>query len=427
MGFTLASAETIYQIHYPQDGSNFAYYGAVSNGTFYAPDFYNDPNYTGIMATGTMSTFTANWRYINFGGFSSASPYQLQLYTGNTPQTGQILDCVSDPNATAGDYVPLAGVAEYVTFNFTGTQCDLYPGTRYGFIIAGGSDSGASQFAWFSDTTNGWSGDHQSIIIADTGGVTNPDLLLPLPPTPTTPLDFETRLIDATAQGFSSTSINFNVDYVISTAEYTANTRPDYITTQILNNDGQQVTSANKLILPLTDGFKTTNITTNYAFPDGDYIAYFHFWNVNTNSITFEQTGIVLSFTIAGGAVSNTDLLEQDDGIGLSDQLTYEDCSISNIDGCFKNVLIFTFVPDAGSLDKFVGLYEKIENKPPFGYVSSVKNALSGIGTSGSSAFDFGSIPFQSQIFDPFKAILIIGLWFLYALFFMGRLNKLNI
>lgn len=420
-----ASASTLLQVHYP-DPQNFTSYGAVSNTRFYAPSFYNDPNYTNLMATGTMQSVTMNWRWISFGGFSSTTPYQLQLFSGNTSQTGTIYDCVSDPNAVAGDYVPNAGVADFVTFVFTGTQCDLIPGTDYGFILAGGSDSGASQVSSWDMTTGDWTGIHRSIIITDSGGPTNPDLVIPETPT-SNPIDFDTRLIDGTAQGNSSTTISFTVDYVINTAEYTANTRPDYITTAILTSDGQQVTSANKLILPLSNGFKTTNIPTTYAFPDGDYVAYFHFWNINTNALTFEQTGLVVAFTVLGGQVVSSDLLEQYDGLELSQSIQYEDCSFSNIDGCFKNVFIAVLLPDPGAFDKFTTLYTKIEKKPPFGYVTALKDALSGVNSLGAPAFSFGSIPFQTEIFDPFKAILIIGLWLLYTLFFMGRVNKLDI
>lgn len=420
-----ASASTIVQIHYPSDGNDFTSYSSVP-GRFRAPTSFNDINYTNLMATGTMSTYSTNWRYIEFGGFSSTTPYQLQLYTGVTPGTGQILDCLSDANAIAGDYIGAPGIAQNVTFTFTGSQCELSPYLDYGFIIAGGSDSGASQQGNFNSTTGPWTGTHKSILIADLNGPTNPDLLLPETPV-SSPLDFDTRLIEATAQGNSSTSVSFTVDYVLNTSEYTANTRPDYITTQILDDSGQQITSTNKLILPLSDGFKTTNVPTSYAFPDGDYISYFHFWNINSNSITFEQTGLVVSFTISGGSVVNSDLLEQYDGLELSDQLTYEDCSITNVDGCLKNALIFTFVPTPGAFDKFTTLYTKIETKPPFGYVTSLKNALSGLNSNSTSAFDFGAIPFQATIFDPFKAIMIIGLWLLYTLFFMGRVNKLDV
>jgi len=179
--------------------------------------------------------------------------------------------------------------------------------------------------------------------------------------------------------------------------------------------------------LPLSDGPGFANIPATYNFPDGDYLAYFNFWNINAESITFANTGIVVSFEVSGGVVINSTIEELYTGEELSETITYVDCGLDNITGCLTNALIFTFVPDGDSFDKFLGLYEKIELKPPFGYVNAVKNALSGVGTGSTAAFDFGQIPFIDTIFDPFKVLMAIGLWVLYALFFMGRLNNLHI
>lgn len=250
------------------------------------------------------------------------------------------------------------------------------------------------------------------------------------------PLTFNTRLLDATATGTASTSISIDVDYFLDTAEYTANNRPDAVYVAIVSNtdpwQGFQVTSARRLILPLSDGTESVNLPLEWVqdtggFPDGDYFAYINFWNINRDTFTFSETALILSFTITGGQVTSTTLIESYDGTTLPPIAQYQECSLTNIGGCFQNALIFTFVPSADAFDQFTSLYERIENKPPFGYVTSLKNALSGVSDSASAAFDFGAIPFQTQIFDPFKAIMIIGLWLLYALFFMGRLNKLDI
>lgn len=250
------------------------------------------------------------------------------------------------------------------------------------------------------------------------------------------PLTFNTRLTNATATGTASTTISVDVDYFLDTAEYTANNRPDAVYAAIIGAtdpwDSFQVTSEIQLILPLFDGSDSVNLPLEWTqdaggFPDGDYFAYINFWNINRNTFTFSETALVLSFTITGGQVTATSITESYDGTTIPLVTQYQECSLSNISGCFQNALIFTFVPSEDAFNQFTSLYERIENKPPFGYVTSLKNSLSGVSDSAAAAFDFGDIPFQTQIFDPFKAIMIIGLWLLYALFFMGRVNKLDI
>ena len=270
---------------------------------------------------------------------------------------------------------------------------------------------------------------------AGTNDVVLQEPLIGLALPPVSPLTFNTAFTNATALGVSSTTVSVDVSYILDTLEYTPGNRPDYIKITTLADgffSDQQVGSNNGLILPLTDGPHTKNIPLDYVindggFPDGDYISFINFWNLNNNSITFGETNIILEFVISGGVVISSTVQEITDGTIPIPETEYQDCSVTNIAGCFQNVFIYTLVPEADAFDKFTTVYEQIENKPPFGYVTAVKNALSGITGNTTPAFAFGDIPFQTDIFDPFKGILAIGLWVLYALFFMGRVNKLDI
>jgi hypothetical protein len=241
---------------------------------------------------------------------------------------------------------------------------------------------------------------------------------------------YETRFTGGTASGISSSTIQLDINYFLDTSEYSAGNRPDYIQVNVLANgffSDREVTSAKKIILPLSDGQKNAVIPLDHDFVDGDYLAYLNFWNINTNSITFSKTLLILSFDIVGGEVVNSSVSEVYDNTNFNPATEYADCGISNLGGCFTNALSFTFAPNPGTFDRFTGLYTEIENKPPFGYVTKIKNALAGVGASTTPAFDFGNIPFIATIFEPFKLLMITGLWIIYALFLMGRLDKLDI
>lgn len=436
-GASLASAQTIFEspsFASTTDGIDEFTARYAMEAPFIWDGFYPGTRMYAPIATGTMTNLvtTVDWAPFAPAGFTGNDPQRLQLV--RNPGT-VALDCWTD-FFVPSDLTP-ANTPILYNFEFTGTECEIYQVAAYDDPPDFYQNP---DWQWYVKSVPGTSGafatrmtpqQDRPILIYGEQGPTNPDLLIAVDPTVATPpINFVTRFTDAQAIGNSSTSISVDIDYELNTAEYTANTRPDYITIQFIKDglfSDQQVASANKLILPLSDGLFNTNVPVNHAFEDGDYFAYIHFWNINTNSITFEQTGVVISFEVVGGAVQNALIEQITDGLTLDEDQLYEDCSISNLDGCFKNALIYVFVPEPDAFDKFTTIYQNIEKKPPFGYVTAVKNALAGITDGATPAFAFGDIPFQTTIFDPFKGILAIGLWVLYALFLMGRLNKLDI
>lgn len=242
-------------------------------------------------------------------------------------------------------------------------------------------------------------------------------------------LNFQTRFVDGFATGTASTSIAFSIDYFLETSEYNATNRPDFIQATVLANgflNDTQVALQKKIILPLSDGPATKLIPVTHNFIDGNYLAYINFGNITTDSETFTKTLLVLDFEISGGAVVSS-TIEVFDNTVFNPDTEYSDCSIRDLSACFTNALTYVFVPDSNTFTRFAGLYTAIENKPPFGYVTKIKNALAGVGASTTPAFDFGNIPFIATIFEPLKLLMITGLWIIYALFLMGRLDKLDI
>ena len=104
-------------------------------------------------------------------------------------------------------------------------------------------------------------------------------------------------------------------------------------------------------------------------------------------------------------------------------ELTLE-CGDGFVTGSICNLIGYLFVPSSDVLNKFSGLWDNVKNKPPFGYVTMTINSLTSLDTNSAMAFDLGTVPFQTAIFDPFKIALGTILWALYAIYFYQRRLK---
>lgn len=244
-------------------------------------------------------------------------------------------------------------------------------------------------------------------------------------------LDFDTRFTGGVVSGASSSTVQFDIDYILATSEFSSLNRPDYINVNTLADgffNDQQVNVSQRFILPLTNGANSKNIQiTDHNFEDGNYISYVNFWNINSNSIVFNQTGLHLSFEVSGGVVINSVVEEVFNGQNLSTQTPTADCSISNIGGCLINALTYVFIPSSESFSQFTGVWDSVSSKPPFGYITSTIDVFEGIDATTTPAFTFGTIPFMDTIFTPFRTLLVSLLWFIYAVWFYRKVTKINI
>lgn len=108
--------------------------------------------------------------------------------------------------------------------------------------------------------------------------------------------------------------------------------------------------------------------------------------------------------------------------------LTQINCGLFEFGCQFQKALTFLFVPSDTILDKFSNLWQNIAEKKPFGYVTHTITQLSQLNTSGTPAFDLGTIPFMDSIFTPFRTLIASILWALFAVYFYkNRLIHLDI
>lgn len=109
------------------------------------------------------------------------------------------------------------------------------------------------------------------------------------------------------------------------------------------------------------------------------------------------------------------------------DALARAECSITSIQGCFQNALVYLFAPDPQVLSNFSNMWQQIAMLPPMGYVTVTINALSDLNASGSGAFSFPELPFMNEIFTPLKTAIEGVLWVWIGAQFLHRVRDLDL
>jgi len=90
--------------------------------------------------------------------------------------------------------------------------------------------------------------------------------------------------------------------------------------------------------------------------------------------------------------------------------------------------LQFLFIPSNASLQQFGNIKTKIENKPPFGYISLINSDLQGVNDTASSTITLESLPIlNTYIFDPIRTGLIWVFWFGFAFILFHRLKNIDL
>jgi len=113
------------------------------------------------------------------------------------------------------------------------------------------------------------------------------------------------------------------------------------------------------------------------------------------------------------------------DSTGTQTQI---DCSLFDVGCQFQKAIQFLFTPDTDTLKRFSSLWQTIETKKPFGYVTMTINQLEQLDMTGAAAFSLGTVPFMDSIFTPFRTAIAGILWALFAIYFYtNRLRHIDI
>ena len=90
----------------------------------------------------------------------------------------------------------------------------------------------------------------------------------------------------------------------------------------------------------------------------------------------------------------------------------------------FRDVGLWLFVPPSGSFNRFTTLADDIQEKPPIGYWTLIKDDFNNLASgSPTISWDLTAI---SSIIEPFKTGLAWILWILWAVWLLVRITKLD-
>ena len=104
------------------------------------------------------------------------------------------------------------------------------------------------------------------------------------------------------------------------------------------------------------------------------------------------------------------------------------ECGLTSMIGCIKNALIWAFYPTEDTITNYNSFLALIQEKPPIGYFTVVKNNLNNLTATSTSAFSV-VLPYSLKhyIFDPFDVGLASILWFFFIFNFYKRLKHITI
>ncbi len=221
----------------------------------------------------------------------------------------------------------------------------------------------------------------------------------------------------------ASTSVNLSIDYKVA-GDFNFSVVPPF-------DVGFQIFDAvtNQLELEYIDSFEqNTAVFFNYSSTTvllpGSKIMRTYIKNSNTGVDLVPQDETFFN-VVNNSYLEATGLLNPKANPA---DLTQINCSTFDVGCQFQKALTFLLIPSQNVLDRYNSLWQNIQYKVPFGYVTATINQLEDLDQTATPVFDFGDIPFLSTIFSPFKEALALILWGIYAIYFyQHRLTKLDI
>jgi hypothetical protein len=370
-----------------------AFASTIFSNTDTSAHTYFNPFRFQATASGNLTGFTG-YGYASSGILSSSDNFVL--YTADPSTGGNLgnLDCNSTTNTLSGfgfsPTFPTDYTSDVVTASgFTGTQCLITTGDYYGIQLVGNY---LSTVFWGSGTNPyGVSGEVLGTVLSTTTRIQD---VLPTNGSTTT-----------------STSVDVSLNYYLGDPDPLVYDSPPVAVNLYLHRTDAIGTPDQKL----EDDSPVYNSLTAIA----------HTFILPTNStweLRFDLSGSDYYF-VSPLATPTTFNVVSDPATGTTGTTT---CSLTDIAGCFQNALVFLFYPSSASINQFNGLYTQFINKPPFGYIVAIQNALKGINDTNTSVFTLQSLPIlNTYIFTPLYNAIEWILWVAFAFVMYHRLKNI--
>jgi hypothetical protein len=243
-----------------------------------------------------------------------------------------------------------------------------------------------------------------------------------------------TRFIDATATTTGTSTIDFDVSWLLDANEINSGVsalNPTGIKIQFSERPTTNL-SARTFTIASTTGTSSDIFSIpldDFGF-DGVFDIAIRFTNVACDlgfgDCPFPDSYLYFSVEMASGTIVALGNTENYNTVDV--QPEQETCSITNITACIVNALVYVFVPSQGAIDDVLDVRGDLDNVIPFGYFTQALDAINGIDASTTPAYIMPEIPFQEAIFDPLKDGLSVMLWGVFAfVFYNKRLKNIDI
>lgn len=196
-----------------------------------------------------------------------------------------------------------------------------------------------------------------------------------------------TRFTDLQFQQTSTTTMTATVDYFIDMEEIDT-TQSLYNPTLVRMGLSLRPTTTASYRSESIEGYTDGNnqvqlIRDTTELSDGVYDVIIQFSNggcsMGLSECPFPQTYMYAELTIENSQLASFEALELYDSTSfLEDPVRYEQCGVSNLDGCLRNVFIWLFVPNFDNF-YFTETVNYIKTKIPFSYFFTIQDQLSNL------------------------------------------------
>ena len=143
------------------------------------------------------------------------------------------------------------------------------------------------------------------------------------------------------------------------------------------------------------------------------------------NNLTYNITNLASStLYFTASTTGSVPLTNIDDIFNYPEQ----SCSITNIIGCIKNAIVWSFWPTKASFTQFYAFQDNLRTKAPTGYFYVVRDNLLGLSTTTTPTFNIVlPVWLKNQLFNPIDLAVAGLLWFYYAIFLYKRIKHIEL